>query len=367
MLAESHPLLRRILRFLALPYCYIKLVNWNECTSSKLQVISDFVYIFFTLKYYPDNYTACRFWEKDRSQWAFYYASIYEPYQRYKMRREIQPFELLNLFDNKLVCDLLCRGVEGVNLPNIYGEIEPGREYINKIISAISKSGKTSLIIKPTNGNSGRGIVIVERDNNKYRVRQADEYIDLEDFQLKEKSVLQEIVVQDKRINKIVSSSLNTLRIVTLFTKSGEAIVISALMRFGVGGAYVDNWSSGGVAVGVNHYSGVLYETAYDKHGNKYFEHPDSKLRFEGFQVPEWDKVCELAIKVQCAFSFYKLLGLDIAITEDGPVLIEINQSTDIVLQEQTAGPLLADKTIFSEFEKYDLLINKCQKNLYKN
>ena len=58
------------------------------------------------------------------------------------------------------------------------------------------------------------------------------------------------------------------------------------------------------------------------------------------------------------------MLGLDIAITPDGPVLIEMNPDPDLIFQEQTAGPLLKDRQILLEFEKYDLLINKYQKNL---
>ena len=69
MLSENHPIIRRILRFIALPYCYFFLVNWKECTASRLQVLKDLLYIFFKLKYYPDNYSPCRFWEKDRKEW----------------------------------------------------------------------------------------------------------------------------------------------------------------------------------------------------------------------------------------------------------------------------------------------------------
>jgi hypothetical protein len=135
-------------------------------------------------------------------------------------------------------------------------------------------------------------------------------------------------------------------------------------MRFGVGGALVDNWSAGGVAVGVDHVAGKLKKIAFDKHGNEYLKHPITGVRFEGYQLPMWNSIIDMAKSIQKTFSFFKLLGLDIAVTNNGPVLIEVNPSTDLVFQEQTAGPLLKDKNVLEEFDRYDLLINNYQKKL---
>jgi len=60
------------------------------------------------------------------------------------------------------------------------------------------------------------------------------------------------------------------------------------------------------------------------------------------------------------------MLGLDIGISLEGPILIEVNPNPDIILQEQAASPLLKHKGIYEEFEKYDLFVNKFQRNLYK-
>ena len=73
-----------------------------------------------------------------------------------------------------------------------------------------------------------------------------------------------------------------------------------------------------------------------------------------------------LAKKVQESFPYYKLLGMDIAVTKKDPVIIEINAFPDIIFQEQTSGPLLKEHRNFIEFKKHNLLINKFQKNLFK-
>jgi len=366
MLPESHPLIRRALRFAALPYCYVKLVNWKECTVSRFQVLKDLLYIFFKLKYFPDNYSPCRLWEKDRKAWNFYYGSSYDPYQRKRMRREVQPFEYLVLFDDKEVCELLCRGIN-VLLPRYFGAVSPEMNYKTKIEEAIQANAMKAIIIKPTMGQGGRGVALAFYDKGKIRVKYENTEVDLSDFVLRERSILQEVLVQHNAVSSLSSSSLNTIRVLTLYTRSNSVMVISASMRFGVGDSIVDNWCAGGVAVGVDHERGCLKKFAYDKRGQRYAAHPTSGLKFEGFEIPHWDKVIAMAQKVQEACPFFRLLGMDIGIREDGnPVLVEVNPNSDIVFQEQTAGPLLMDRTVYEEFKKYDLLVNKYQRHLYE-
>ena len=365
MLAESHPLIRRALRLLALPYCYLKLVNWQECTSSKFEVMKDLLFIFFKLKYFPDNYSPCRFWEKDRSEWYYYYGSSYHPYQRCRLRKEVQRFEYIFLFDNKEIAELIGRGI-GVNMPRYYGTICPESDYRQKIKAAVLESDNRQIMIKPVMGQGGRDIFLATLQKGKVKIKLGEEEIWLDNFSLPERSIMQEVVQQDTRIAQISSSSVNTVRVITLYTKREETIIISASMRFGVGKAHVDNWCAGGVACGVDHEGGTLMKIAYDKNGRQYVKHPTSGMSFEGFQIPHWDKVVKMAETIQQSCSFFKLIGLDIAILPDGPVLIEINPNPDIIFQEQTAGPLLKNRKTYAEFAKYDLFINHFQKNLYR-
>ena len=141
-------------------------------------------------------------------------------------------------------------------------------------------------------------------------------------------------------------------------------MVLAALARFGLGAAYVDNWSMGGFAVGVDLEGGTLMGTAHDKWGNTHTHHPDSGIEFAGYSIPEWDAVLDLARRAQAAFPYYPLLGFDIAVTPAGPVLLEINAYPDIVMQEQSSGPLLADRAILAEFIRYDLLYNNAQRSI---
>jgi hypothetical protein len=366
MLSESHFLIRRMIRFLALPYCYFKLVNWKECSASRLQVIIDLLYIFFKLKTFPDNYSPCRLWELDRELWKYYYGSSYHPYQRKKLRKEVQQYAYQILYNDKSVCDQLCKGI-GIKLPVTFGIIKPKDDYHKKIQDVFRDSGAEKLIIKPIMGHAGQGIILAIKNGSKITIRTKNTEIELNDFILKDISIIQEILTQDDRISSLSSSSINTIRVVTMYTKSNDVIVLSSSMRFGVGNSYVDNWSAGGIAVGVDHKTGMLMKIAYDKYGNMYEQHPTSKKIFNGFKIPMWDQIIEIALRTQEYNYFYKLLGMDIALTKEGPALVEINANPDLIFQEQTAGPLLKDNRILVEFAEYDLLVNHYQEKLLLN
>ena len=252
-------------------------------------------------------------------------------------------------------------------MPAYFGEINPTDNYRSTIDRIFKNKNLRALIIKPIEGHAGQGIDMVIRKTDKLIVKSCISEVELANYNLMGASVLQEVVTQDDAIARISSSSVNTIRVVTLWTTTGEVLIISVMMRFGVGNSFVDNWSTGGVAVGVDHGNGKLMKIAYDKDGNQYLEHPDSKIIFHDFQVPQWEQVIRMALAVQQSCPFYRIIGMDIAISKEGPTLIEVNANPDIIMQEQTAGPLLKDKKVLAEFAKYDLLINKYQKNLLLN
>ncbi|MCW8854866.1 MAG: hypothetical protein OQK76_00775 [Gammaproteobacteria bacterium] len=282
------------------------------------------------------------------------------------MRKDVQPFEYQILFNDKSVSELLCKSM-GVQLPHSFGIIDPSDDCHSIIEDIFVSSGVNKLIIKPVLGHAGRGIILAIKNSTGIVIRTKEAECSLSDYVFKEKAIIQEVIIQDSEISKISNNSLNTIRVVSLLTNSNEVMILSSSMRFGSGNAFVDNWSAGGVAVGVDHKNGTLMEVAYDKHGNQYHKHPDTNVSFHNYQIPYWADVIEIAQIVQKSCSFYKLIGVDVAISTKGAVLIEINANPDIVFQEQTAGPLLKDSRTLAEFHKHDLLINKYQKNLLKN
>ncbi len=364
MLAESHPVIRQILRFFALPYCYFFYVNWKECTASKFQVAKDLWYIFFKLKYYPDNYSKCRLWELPRREWIYYYGSVYNPWQRWKLRKEVFPIKYRLLYDDKNICYLLCKANQ-IPVPVGQGLVDTV-SFKKRICDLFKECPDKTLIVKPIEGRGGAGIILITYKNGKIMIRENERFCFFDSYQLSSVSVVQEYIVQHSDLS-VFSHSVNTIRIVTMLTKSDEVIFFGARMRIGVGESFLDNTCQGGVAVNINMDKGTLTSVAYDNKGRSYQTHSTSNISFDNFKIPFWKEVLALAEKVQRRLSYNKILGQDIAISDKGPVIIELNAEYDNVMFEQTCGPILKKKRIREEFAKYNLLINKYQKDLIKN
>lgn len=357
------PYCRRLIRFVALPYCYFFLIDWPACRVGRFQVAIDLLYIFFKLKYFPDNYSPCRLWETDKEKWCQYYGSMYDPYQRSRLRKEVQPKEYLILFNNKRVCYLLCKSLE-VPVPQEFGLFAPKGNYKQVLRDILKNQPELKLILKPNLGRGGHGISIAYNKDGDIYVEDGIGKNLLDDFSLSVPSVVQTYIRQHDSLYKI-STSANTVRIITLLTKNNnDVLIVGAYMRFGIGNAFIDNLCEGGIAAGVNIDKGSLMEFAYDLNGNSYTKHPTSGQVFKGFQVPFWQELIVLVKRIQREFSFYKMLGHDVVITESGPIIIEINDSPDNVAMEMICGPILANNKIRVEFNDYNLLINKPSKNL---
>jgi hypothetical protein len=360
----STPYLERVFRFLALPYAYFFLVNWKECTVSPWQVFKDFLYIFFILKDYPNYYTVFRFWEKDRSEWKYYYGSNYNPYQKARLRKEVQRKEYQILFDDKYVCHQLCSHAN-LPLPELIGYLQPTDDFRSIIKKLLADNPNRRLIIKNSRGKGGKNIFLASHLNEVIRISDGKQNIPLDDFQLKYTSVIQEQITQHPELNRI-SKSVNTVRIETLLTREKEVILLGAFIRFGLNNHFLDNQCAGGLSVGVDLDNGTLYESAMNSKGEKFYNHPDSGFKFQGYVIPFWKEIVELSKRVQSYFSYYKLVGSDIAVSPQGPVLIEINAIPDHAGLEMDYGPVLKSEKVWKEFKKYDLLINRVSQNLFE-
>ncbi len=356
------PYFRRAIRFLALPYCYFMLIDWNECKTSYFQVMKDLLYIFFVLKYFPDNYGACRLWEIEKSQWPYYYGSIYNPYQRARLRKQVQKKEYEIIFLNKYICYELCKAAN-LPLPEQYGQISSDLEFKKKIKKILDEYHNKNLIIKPITGRGGKNILLAYKKKDRIVIQDRNSEKELNKYFFCGESVIQEFIEQHKSISKF-ALSINTLRVITLLSQSGEVLIVGAYMRFGLNNAFIDNVSSGGISVGINIGRGELKKTAFDKNGKKYIIHPTTKCIFKNFKIPYWLETLKLCTKIQKNFFYYKLLGHDIAIKPDGPIIIEINEAPDTVALEQRYGPILKNKKVRNEFEKYNLLINNKSKSI---
>ncbi len=104
-------------------------------------------------------------------------------------------------------------------------------------------------------------------------------------------------------------------------------------MKIGRAGRCVDNAGGGGnVDVCVDVATGeIRYAIQFDgwHHVQDIDCHPDSGSPLNGVVIDNWESIKAEVIRFQQAFPYCKVAGWDIAITDEGPVVIEVNDFWD--------------------------------------
>lgn len=184
-----------------------------------------------------------------------------------------------------------------------------------KILDFVDKHG--SFIFKPLKGVHGMGIKI-------YRNFDGDVLSFLKKSLQNGPFVIEELIEQAPEMSILHKESINTIRIATFKIKN-EVIIYGAAMRMGTGNAFVDNAGSGGIFCHVNHLYGFVDSNAKDYLGNEYVIHPDTKVRFIGFDIPNWSELVALVKAVALVIEGATVISWDFAFSKKGWVLLEAN------------------------------------------
>ena len=136
--------------------------------------------------------------------------------------------------------------------------------------------------------------------------------------------IVEEKVTQSPAMAEWNESSVNTVRVPAILNND-KWTVLGAFFRTGRKGSVVDNAGAGGVFACIDANSGILTTDGIDESGVYYEKHPDSGLKYKGWQIPEWNELIKAAENVQRSMPHHKYVGWDFALTEKGWVLIEAN------------------------------------------
>lgn len=155
--------------------------------------------------------------------------------------------------------------------------------------------------------------------------------------------VIEECLANHQTIGKFNPSSLNTCRAVTFINRQGDCRVLFATLRFGRQGSVTDNWSAGGVAVGLDLATGAMGRgLVLPQFGGGWQDaHPDSKETFVGQVVPFWQELLDLVQRAAKTLPWCNAIGWDVAITPGGPVLVEGNSQWNPSIGQAFIGGLL--------------------------
>ena len=150
---------------------------------------------------------------------------------------------------------------------------------------------------------------------------------------MQEQLVFESVVRQTKQFSAFNASSVNTVRFMTTLFPDGSAKIIATFIKIGRAGRCVDNAGGGGnVDVCIDVESGELkYAIQFDGWDKikEIEKHPDSGTQLNGVVIDNWNAIKAKVIEFQQAFPYCKAAGWDIAITDNGPVVIEVNDYWD--------------------------------------
>ncbi len=205
----------------------------------------------------------------------------------------------------------------------------PNKPFVVKVLDG--EHGK-NINVYTSIESSADGTVAVHVNGERHTIPQLLNFIG------KNQRLLFEVKLrQIATFDEINPTSINTIRMITLLHPNGEADLLMAFIRMGRKGRWVDNIGKGGnVIANVNKETG-RFENIVSFVNYKSFSplthHPDSGVDLENFRIEDWDGVKKQVFDFHRKLSWLKAIGWDVAITDKGPVIIEINNRWDLIGQ----------------------------------
>ena len=234
----------------------------------------------------------------------------------------------------------------GVRKSQLYCYYQPEAHYIDNdecandmagVLRVLKSKGVDECVIKTTESSHGDNVWVIKSieftDGDALMIRFDGEEIRLSSILAREALIFESVVRQTKQFASFNESSVNTVRFMTTLYPDGSARIIATWMKFGRAGKCVDNAGSGGnVDAAVDVETGKIYNVMrFDGWRNAQYveQHPDSGTQLNGVVIENWQTIKEEVMKFQQAFPYCKAAGWDIAITDAGPVIIEVNDFWD--------------------------------------
>lgn len=248
--------------------------------------------------------------------------------------------------DDKLITKSLAEA-EGLSVPETYAVIRSPHDagMFEKFLE-----GKTAFVIKPSRGSGGKGVLVIDAVENGRYIKPSGAALEAGDvkhhianilaglFSLggtRDVALVEYRVWPAKLLTDISYQGAPDIRIVMLHGYPVMAM-LRAATKESDGRA---NLHQGAIGIGVDIATGVTVRAVH--HGKSITRHPDVDHELLGIQLPEWDKMLDIA--VTCAeMTGLGYLGVDLMLDEQlGPLMIEVNARPGLAIQMANGVGLL--------------------------
>ena len=260
--------------------------------------------------------------------------------------KKLNPPKFWGLAIDKVGFQIMMEGM-GFAQPNLLalysknGRIVPGVKSLQnaeQIESFLKTTCDYPIFGKPSDSFDGRGAIGIKSYNHSRAtvILQNNEERPISnlirEFSEWNEYLFQSSLTSHRSLVDFSGSSLSTMRMVVLFTKTGPEL-FRIVWKIPNKMNMADNsWQPRNVAAHIDPANGKVYamiqstETGYTELGH---ETPLGK-RFLSSSPPFFTDATELVLRASRAFSMFRYQAWDIALTHDGPIALELNHNGDI-------------------------------------
>jgi len=268
-------------------------------------IVSSLTYNISLLEYFQ-----FRFYELNKSERRTFAGTGY----MYEYQLIMNPKKARAILDNKM----LFYKNYGDYIKHQVADIHELRRNPGKVQSIVNnRAGK--VVLKIYNGKCGQHILI--QSSEEFRDQ------DLLSFMEKNKfDIAEEFIIQHPSFSALSPSAVNTVRIYSQLNGLNQVEILGCRLRISVN-SIVDNMAAGNLAAPIDDATGEVTGPGVYGDITKLPEriHPVTGTPIVGFQVPFWEETLEMVKRATLAHPQNRSIGWDIAMTENGPDLIEGN------------------------------------------
>lgn len=217
---------------------------------------------------------------------------------------------------------------------------------------------KQQIVIKDATGGGGASVYVVSgwetKDGVDYAIFSNGEFCPIDDLAevlitSDSKWIIQERVSQHETLDAINPSSLNTIRVGVYLRDDGEIEIPFAILRVGTFASQIDSFTQGGLAIRICPETGELSELAARRpefSRELIARHPDSDFLFSGVKIPYWKEILEELKEFARNSGDNRFIGWDVAVSPDGPVIIEGNHAWGAHIAQVNSTGILTDSFV---------------------
>lgn len=232
------------------------------------------------------------------------------------LTNKLNDYSKLHIFENKnefneVFGDYLKRKWMFINRKN-YNEFECFIKNMDYIIA------------KPNDNTEGKRIEKIKVGD--YSIKELYNYLKDKDLLL-----VEEVIKQHNYLNKLYSKSINRVTVVTILYND-ITYIISINLNLG-NNSIVDSLKRGGMTNKIDIETGTSLHPFCDRGLNNYYFHPVTKEKINNIKLPYINEIKSLVKDLSKIIKTVRYVSWDIAITNDGPILIGASPLPNIYYQ----------------------------------